>query len=484
MRAVVWSALESWGSKVSSMAVFVVLARLLSPEEFGLIALAQVLLSAVQLLVEAGFDEAIVQRRELRKEHIAAAFCMGAALGVLMAGLVFASAGAIAGIYGEPRLVPVIRALSVLFIFQGMSATPKGLLQRELEFKSIALRSMLGSLLGGGAAIVAAFLGAGVWALVCQALIAGVVGAIVLWRGARFRPSLRFGLQEVRDLLGFSLASLGVKAVNFFHRRSDDMLIGWRLGSSQLGFYSVAYRLMRLFDDMVSKVLLNVAFPMYALVQEDRARMRTAYLRSCSLASATLFPAFTVLAVMAHELIVVCFGDKWQPSVLPMRFLAVVGMIHGIQLFSSAVLKAMGRIRTVLAFITVMTAANVIGFFITSTRGISYVAAGYLVTSLAVTPLWPVRACRELDLPLRRWLGATTRPLAACGVLALTCLAVRRALEGQPDLVVLLAGCAAGAGAYLASLGVLAPKVFRDVREIAVDLGAAKLGRLVRRTQG
>ncbi len=474
VRAVVWSAFESWGSKISSIAVFVVLARLLTPEEFGLIALAQVLLSAVQIIVEAGFGEALVQRRDLRDEHIAAAFCMAAGLGVALAVLVFAGAGVIAGIFGEPRLVPVVRALTALFIFQGLASTPYALLQRELEFRSIALRSVLGSLLGGGAAIVAAFLGAGVWALVFQALVSGAVGAVVLWRGARFRPSFRFGVIEVRELLGFSLVSFGSKIVNFFHRRGDDLLIGGRLGSVQLGFYSVAYRLMRLVDDMVSKVLLNVAFPMFALVQDDRPKAQAAYVRACTLAAAALFPVFTFMSVMAEELIVVGFGDKWQASVTPMRFLSIVGMVNGVQLFSSAVLKATGRIRTVFVVGVISTAANVAGFLVTSPRGITAVAAGYLVTTLALTPLPPWLACRQLGIPVRRWLGAVAGPLAACGVLILAGLGVRQVLADRADLVVLMVASAAAAVAYLTSLAVLAPRVFREAKQIAADLGASR----------
>ena len=461
-----WSAFESWGSKASATVVFIALTRLLAPEDFGLVALGLVVVTLAQTLVRAGLAEAIVQRRDLTAHHILGAFWMSAGLGVALATIVFLSADGIASIFGEPDLAPLVRVLSANFVLFGSSAVSQALLQRRLEFRSIAIRSVAGSFVGGVAGVAAALAGWGAWALVTQNLVDQTIAAIVLFRAAPVDFRGRPRLWAIRDLLGFSTRSLGIQLNNFVFRRSDDIIVGWRLGSTQLGFYSVAYRLMRLIDDMVAKVLLNVAFPTFAKVQDDKARSAIMLRDAARIAAAALCPVFLGMSICAPEIIHVAFGDQWEPAVVPMRILALVGLLQGVQHFSASVIKAHGRMRLLLRWSLFMTIVSVTGFFFAAPHGITTVALVYTATGYLLSPFLPIMAHRVLEADVRHWFSGLVPVLTASGAMLASVALIRVPLASFPDVVRLVVAVTVGAVTYGIALPLLAPDLLRRARDL------------------
>lgn len=461
-----WSAFESWGSKASATIVFVALTRLLAPEDFGLVALGLVVVTLAQTLVRAGLAEAIVQRRGLTSAHIHGAFWMSTGLGVALATIVFLAADGIAAIFDEPDLAPLVRVLAANFVLFGVSATSQALLQRRLEFRSIAIRSVAGSFVGGVAGVSAAVAGWGAWALVTQNIVDQAIAAIVLVRAAPVAIRGRPRWWAIRDLLGFSTRSLAIQLNNFVFRRSDDLIIGWRLGSTQLGFYSVAYRLMRLIDDMVAKVLLNVAFPTFAKVQDDKERSAVMLRDAARIAAAALCPVFLGMSICAPELISVAFGSDWDAAIIPMRILALVGLLQGVQHFSASVIKAHGRMQLLLRWSLFMTVVTVAGFFFAAPHGITTVASVYTITGYVLSPFLPVMAHRVLEADVRHWFSGLVPVLASSAVMLATVGLVRVPLSSSPDVVRLVAASAVGAVTYIVALSRLAPDLLRRAREL------------------
>lgn len=470
-----WSAFESWGSKAAATVVFVVLARLLAPEDFGLVALGLVVVTLAQTLVKAGLAEAVVQRKDLTVDHVRASFWTSSLLGLTLAAIVFFAAPAIGSVFSEPKLTPLVRVLSLNFVLFGLSAASQALLQRKLEFRAIAMRSVLGSLVGGAAGIGAALAGWGAWALVTQNLVDQSIAAVILLVAEppdlRGRPRWR----AVRDLLGFSIRSLGIQLNNFAFRRSDDLIVGWRLGSTQLGFYSVAYRLMRLIDDMVAKVLLNVAFPTFAKVQGDKARSATMLRDASRIAAAALCPVFVGMSICAPEIISVAFGPDWAESVTPMRILALVGMLQGIQHFSASVLKANGRMQLLLRWSFATTIISVAGFFFAAPHGITVVALVYAATGYALSPFLPVMAHRMLDADVRHWFNGLVPVFGATLSMAGAVALLRVPLADTPDVIVLIADVTLGAVVYSVALHRLSPDLVARTKALLPERAARLL---------
>ncbi|HEX5578717.1 MAG TPA: oligosaccharide flippase family protein, partial [Candidatus Limnocylindria bacterium] len=199
-RGLTWTIVNTWGEQALNLVVFIVLARLLTPVDFGLVALAAVFVAFAQLFVDQGLGDALVQRRELTGIHIDTAFWVAMATGALLtiAGIVLAYP--IGALLGEPDLVPILQALSLTFVFVAMSSIQMALLRRALAFRSLAIRAIVAAFVGGVVGIALALAGAGAWALVGQQLAAAIASVVALWRGSPWRPSFGVSGPHFREL--------------------------------------------------------------------------------------------------------------------------------------------------------------------------------------------------------------------------------------------------------------------------------------------
>src|SRR5574341_866507 len=224
-KGVVWSAAQSWGIRLITFLVTLVLARILLPEAFGLVAYATVFIAFAQIFVDQGFSDAIVQCPQIEREHLDTAFWINMLTGALIALVGVISSGAIAKLFREPQLAPIVSWLSLSFIFSGLSSVQQALLRRQLAFKSLALRSLLATIAGGVVAIGMALLGYGIWSLVAKILVSNLVSAIALWQVSDWRPGFRFSKRHFKDLFSFGINIVGGNFVDFFSLHSDDFLI-------------------------------------------------------------------------------------------------------------------------------------------------------------------------------------------------------------------------------------------------------------------
>ena len=188
----IWSATQMWGMRAIDFLVFLILARLLGPEAFGLIALATVYLAFLSVFIDQGFSDVIIQREEITDRHLDTAFWTGIFIALLLILVSIFAADVVANIFNEPDLAPIIRVLSISFLLMAVRGTQQAILQRNLQFKPLAIRSLLASLIGGVVGIVFALLNFNVWSLVVQYLTAVAVGVLELWKVSDWRPKLRF----------------------------------------------------------------------------------------------------------------------------------------------------------------------------------------------------------------------------------------------------------------------------------------------------
>jgi O-antigen/teichoic acid export membrane protein len=441
-RGLAWTMLRSVSSRVVGSVVFVVLARLLDPEAFGTIALASVFVVLLTMLVDSGFGEAVIQRRELTPSDLDTAFWVNNLIGIGLALVMTASAGLLGSLFRQPELTPVLRALSVAFVFAALSSVPQALLRRELAFRKIALRGFLATVAGGAVGVGMAFAGLGVWSLVGQLLANAAVATIILWLVCPWRPGRAVSRSSFVELIRFGGNVLGEKLALFASRRSDDFLIGLVLGPVALGLYTAAYRILLLLTETIIWTIEGVAFPLFSRLHGDAERSRRAFYTVSQLCLAVATPAFLALAVLAPELTRVAFGPRWAGAIPVMRLLALVGIPHAMTYFNKAVVNAAGRPDLSFRVAIVTGVVNVIGFALAVRWGIlavaaSYVACGYLLTPVSV---WSVM--RVLDLEVKRYLRLLVAP-AVSGLAMLVLVMAAKAvlpddLTGVPLLAVLL----------------------------------------------
>lgn len=403
-KGVAWTAVGNWGSQITTFIVFIILTRLLQPEDFGLVAMATVFTSFVAVFAEQGLGQAIVQRDELAPEHLDTAFWTNIILGAGLTGLGVWASGLVARIYAEPALQPVVAALSATFLLTALSSTQQALLQRAFDFRALSTRQLVAAAAGGIAGIVMAVMGAGVYALVGKTLITGLVGAMVLWRASDWRPRWAYSRAHFHDLFGFGMSMVGVRVTNFFRTRLDDFLIGIFLGAQALGYYTVAYRLGRLVLDMFTGVMSNVAVTTFARLQNDHDRLRAALHKITGLAGLITFPIFTGLAVLAADFIVALSGAQWLPSVPAMRILSVAGFSLSLQYFLAYLIISLGKPHRLFALNLIVTLVTAIAFAFSARYGIVYVALAYAIVNVSFYAVYLAVAHRLLTLDLRRYL--------------------------------------------------------------------------------
>jgi Membrane protein involved in the export of O-antigen and teichoic acid len=263
-----WSMGESWGMKIVSAGVFLLLARLIEPSAFGLAALAQVYLMAVQTISDQGLTTALIQRETIEEAHKDSAFWANLGVGLALMILTIAFAGPLADLYGEPRLAPVLRWYSLAPLLTSVSVVQIGLARRELRFRDLALRQTASALIGGAVGVAMAFAGMGVWALVGQGSSARR-WVVILWAIVAWRPRFAFSRRHFADLFGFGFNVLATNLLRILGGQADRLLLGFYFGATEVGYYSVAQRLVSIITDFVAGSTERAVVPLFSRIQED-----------------------------------------------------------------------------------------------------------------------------------------------------------------------------------------------------------------------
>ena len=417
-RGVFWTAAGNWGYQLATLVVFSILANLLTPEAFGLVALASVFVALMKLVEEQGMADALVQREDLEPEHLDTAFWISVGLSVALALILTVGSALLASLVNEPDVGPILAWLSVSLILSGFSSVQRAILARELRFASLTLRTLSSVVVGGVVGVAAALAGFGVWALVAQLITLELVGVIALWTASDWRPSLRFSKSHFRELFSFGSSVLGFKLLRFADRRVDNLMVGSLLGATALGFYVVAYRLLNLIINITTSVIGSVAFPVFSRIQSDDDQVRRAYYKAVRQTSVMSFPAFLGLIAIAPEATRLFFGNQWDSSVPVMQVLAVAGLAQSILFVNGVVLKSLGRPGWRLVIMGVSVALLVGAFAIAVQWGIIAVAWALVIVTYLMAPVWLRATHRLVQLSFRKYIAQIGPPLVASGVMA------------------------------------------------------------------
>lgn len=392
----------------------VVLRRLLSPADYGLVGMALVFVYLASELRDLRFADALIQRKELDGAHLDTVFFVHAGVGLVLTLVLSGVAPLLALFYRRPDLTLIAAALGLKPLLDSVSDVPHALLTRRLAISRVAIADLASVAVGGGLAIVLAIAGFGPWALVALNLSAGVVRSAVLIHGAAWVPSLRFSRTRLAELRKFSVHLYAARLVTGCTANLDKLLVGRFLGHVALGIYSLAYSLMTFVIYNVSLAVGRVMFSALSEVQGDLDRFRSGYTRSVRLVSLVTFPMTAGLWAVAPEFIRAVPGEKWLAAIPALRLLSAAGFIESVTWTAGWIY--LGRGRTDIDFLwslcvmAVTAAALVIGI----QYGVVGVAAAYLVRTIllaAPTFLIPFRL-----IGLR--LGTFLRPLLPAAVSA------------------------------------------------------------------
>lgn len=398
-----------------------IMARLLTPADFGIAAMAFVLSGFAAVLAESGIAAAVIQRPKLDEKLLSSAFFVNFVSGLLVAIVVMGIAPLAADFYNEHDVATILYLTGPMLFIGSLASVNRGLLERKLDFRTVALIEMVASVAALGSGIAVAATGGGILAFPINGLVFAIISTVGAFATMRWIPRCRPSWAGVKDLAGFSGNLLTFNAVNYWSRNFDNLLVARFLGATQAGFYTRAYGFLMLPLTQMSAVLGRVMFPSLSTLQDDKARIRAIYLKAMQNISAIMWLPLLMLAVTADRLIPFLLGAQWRPASTIVSVFALLGTLQVINTTVGWLYMSQGATRVMLKWGLITTAVFSASFVLGVWLGTALWVA--ITFALAFLLTWiPVMrsACQLVDLPTSRVLAALVKPAGCAGVAAIT----------------------------------------------------------------
>jgi len=323
--------------------VVMVLARLLSPKDFGIVGLTAVFTGIVIAFNELGMSAAIIQRKDIDNDHLSTSFWANIIMGIILFVLFIIISPFIANFFQEDIIKSILIVSSLGLIIGSFSIIHKALLEKNLDFKKITAVEVCATFVSGIVSILLAIKGFGVWSLVIGGLSSNIVTVIILWNMTKWRPSLRFSFRHFKELFSFGSNVMGSKIVGYIAMRIDYLIVGKLLGTIPLGYYSLARNLTSFPVQKVSWTIMRVIFPAFSTIQEDNNALIKGYTKVIKYVSLITFPMLAGMFVVAPEFVLVFYGEKWSPIIILLQILAIESAFVSIGTLTNTMQYVKGR---------------------------------------------------------------------------------------------------------------------------------------------
>jgi PST family polysaccharide transporter len=420
------------------IAIMAVLARLLLPSDFGLIAMVTAVTNIAVMFGSLGLSTATVQRENINTQQISTLFWINVGAGLVVACLVGFSAPLVARFYNEPRLYFITLGIAVTFIFNGLSVQHRALLTRNMRFVALGVVDVVSIACGGIAAILAASFGMGYWSLVIMHVTITAVAAVTTWIVMPWRPGVP-GLQSgVRELLGFGGHITVFELINYFSRNTDNILIGRVLGTAPLGFYSRAYSLMMFPVRQLRGPVMAVGLPAMSRLRAHPDRYRNYYMKMLKLLSFLVAPIALFLGGYAGTVVSVVLGPGWHPTARVFAILSITAALQSVSGTAGLVLLSSGHSKRYLRIGAVMGILTVGSFAAGLPWGIQGVAISYTVLNvLSLVPALQV-AFRDTPISLKDFFSSIALPYSAAIIMLIGGRLLSKTYESTVDWIFLV----------------------------------------------
>jgi PST family polysaccharide transporter len=467
VRAAAWNYASFGLSKLSVMVTITVLARLLGPNEFGVVGYATLAIAYLSVLQDLGLSQALIQRRVDIEEASDSVFTSNLLVGMALTLIIYFTAPFVAVFFHEPRVELLIQVLGVSFTIEALGSAHLALLRRELNFRRKMIPDLGRTLVKGVVSIGLALLGYGVWSLVIGQL-AGVAASVALaWMSYPWRPRLHINTAIIRSMFSFSVPLIAVDILYAIGSNLDYTLIGRMLGDTALGLYTMAYKIPELAISSICFMVAQVLFPAYSSVQHDMRLLTKGFLATIRYLQVVITPIALTIIILADPLVRGMLGSEWVEAIPLFRLIAVACLIRSIGSNVGDVYKAVGRTSILWKLGIFNTAVLAVCLVIGIRYGLTGVAIAHIVAALQQMSLRLYIATRVLDVTLRDiWLEI--RPSVNAGVaLCLAALPVY-VLTGDlnPSVRLLLVGTVAGS-AYMGALWLVERNTLFKILEMA-----------------
>ncbi|MBQ6350668.1 MAG: lipopolysaccharide biosynthesis protein [Methanobrevibacter sp.] len=468
----IWRFFERVGAYGFRLIVELILARLLTPDDFGLIALVTVLISILNVFVDSGLGNALIQKKDADDLDFSSVFWFNIVWCIALYGLVYIIAPAFAKFYGKLQLIDVIRVLGLQIIISGVKNVQLAFVSRKMQFKRFFLSSLGGTIISAGIGIWMAYHNYGVWALVFQQVFNSLVSTIILWIIVEWRPRYLFSIKRLASLLSFGWKLLASALINTTYNEIRQLIIGKYYSSSDLAFYNRGQQIPQLFINNINTALASVLLPTMSKEQDNCERVKLITRRSIQISTYLIAPLMMGLAFVGEPLIRLLLTDKWLPAVLFMRIYCVTFMFYPIHTSNLNAITALGRSDLFLKLEIMKVIVAFAALFATMNISVEAMAYSLLFTSVASQiinswPNWKLLNYSYID-QLKDIL-----PTILLAVFMGGCVYLLQFL-GLPDIITLILQVLLGAAIYIAGSMLFKLESFSYILEILRNMQITK----------
>jgi O-antigen/teichoic acid export membrane protein len=380
--ALSWSFVESIGLRGVQFIIGIILARLLFPEQFGLIGMLTIFMAVAQAFLDSGFGAALIQKSEVTQADVCSIFYFNIMIGLAAAGLLSLVAPWIAAFYNQPILTSLTRALSLTIVINSFGLIHYTVLTKKMDFKTITKVTLIASLLSGIIGVTLAATGSGVWSLAIQQISSTSIRTALLWLLHPWRPALIFSFKSLREMFRFGSRLLASGLLNQIFDNIYFLVIGKLFSATDLGFFTRAKSLQEIPSESLAGMVGRVTFPVFSSIKDDPIRLKRGMKKALTTLVLVNFPMMIGLVVIARPLVIVLLTEKWAESISYLQLLCFVGLLFPVHLINLNILTALGRSELFLRLEIMKKVLIVINIAVTWRYGIAAMVYGMIITSI------------------------------------------------------------------------------------------------------
>ncbi len=466
MRNIVWMFAHSWGSAVFGLVSFAIMARILGPEPYGVMALASLVFGVVGIFVGPPLTESLQQREEISDTHLDTTFWLNSGLTILFSIVIALLADPIANLIGAPGVAEVLPALSLLMVVGSVEGVPGALLQRRLENEKVVFIETVSEVVSTGTGLVLAILGFGVWALVISMAVGTTISAAGIIYAAKWRPGFAVSGEAFRELFGFNRDTVLTYLLGYIDDAIPRFLLSIVGGERAVGLLAMAGNVSGMVTELLMGPFNEIAMNVVARLQSSRQVVHDLLDRVFAMTTAAIYPATLGLAMVAPLLIPLLVGEEWAAAVLPVQIFLVLGIRDATGTFNIAILRGVGDSRSPLLILTIgIVLLGVMAPFLMP-YGVSGIAAMIALRTFLTWPLsaWLVQKAAGYSALHQMTVGWRAL-LSALGMVGAVWWVRSFLPEGLPDVATIACMVATGMLAYAGLMLVIGARQVREIRD-------------------
>lgn len=387
MLGLLWSTIQSWGVKGLTLVLFMVLTRVLEPAEIGVFSAAMAVLGFVNIFVNQGLSEAIIQQPKITTQQVNAAFLINVVVSVSIFTILWFASPLVANGMKIAELSEILRVAGVALLINAICFSQQAMHSRAFNYKWLAICSIISTIIGGSLAVSMAISGYGAWSLIGQFVAASAVNAALIWLKPQWNFAFDFDFGGAWKLMRYGANRLATQLLDFANTRYVEIFLAASLGVTALGVYAVGVRVYQAIMEVLSTAILGVAHNGFSRLAGELPKLKAAYYRSVSATVAFLVPPFIFIAVMAQDLVVVVFGERWLPSAEIMQPMALLGAVQVAQFYNSTLLNSVGRPSLVLGMMVAKVFSTFFALYLFNDSSLSSVVIAYASAQLITLPI-------------------------------------------------------------------------------------------------